>query len=350
MSPGPTPAPGAALPGRKRSPYGEELVRLLGPGADVPGSDGRRAVLHPQPGPVPLRPMGLGDVLDAALTIVRRAPGATLGPGFVVAAAALLVPTALVALVGALGGRVPRGDGASGAVAALLESSVVVVADGVLSLVGTVLLTGIVVHVVHAAAVGQLISLEEAWRRTRGRRWAMLGATLGLTLVIGALVAAYVAAGVAVSLAADVGLFVLFCVVTVPVAFVALSWLTVRLTVYAVPVIVLERAGVLAGVRRAFRLSRGAFLRTWGVLVLASLVALVATTMLAVPPFLVAELAPSAAGGPGEGIAAVALVVASVVPSALAAPYLAAVVAVLYLDRRIRAEGYDVTLRAEGAR
>ncbi|WP_447645441.1 hypothetical protein [Nocardioides zeae] len=345
-------APGsAAPPARRPSPYAAELAHLLGPGAAEADAAGeRRPVVDPQPGPVPLRPLGLGDVLDAALTIVRRAPGPTLGPGFVVAALALLVPVAVVALVDALGGRLPRGDGASASVAALLESSVVVVANGVLSLVGTVLLTGVVVHVVHAAATGHLLSLDEAWRRTRGRRWAVLGASLLLTVVLGILLTGVVATAVAVAAVVDVGTFLLLCLLAVPALFVAGSWLGVRLTVYVVPVIVVERTGVLAGIGRGFRLSRGAFLRTWGVLVLASLVALVATTLLAVPPYLVAELAPGAGGGPGEAVAAVALVVATVVPAALAAPYLAAVIAVLYLDRRIRAEGYDVTLRAGGVR
>lgn len=349
---GPGVAPGSAGPASRRpSPYAAELAHLLGP--EAPGRAGapdRRPVLDPQPGPVPLRPLGLGDVLDTALTIVRRAPGPTLGPGFVVAALALLVPTAVVALVDGLGGRLPRGDGASASIAALLESSVVVVANGALSFIGTVLLTGVVAHVVHAAATGHLLSLEEAWRRTRGRRWAMLGASLGLTLALGVLLAAAVALAVAVGTVVDVGLFLLLCLLGAPLLFVAASWFTVRLTVYVVPAIVVERTGVVAGVRRGFRLSRGGFLRTWGVLVLASIVAAVATTLLAVPPLLVAELAPGAGGGAGEVVATVALVVATVVPPALAAPYLAAVIAVLYLDRRIRTEGYDVTLRAEGVR
>ena len=119
---GPGVAPGSAGPASRRpSPYAAELAHLLGP--EAPGRAGapdRRPVLDPQPGPVPLRPIGLGDVLDTALTIVRRAPGPTLGPGFVVAALALLVPTAVVALVDGLGGRLPRGDGASASIAALL--------------------------------------------------------------------------------------------------------------------------------------------------------------------------------------------------------------------------------------
>ncbi|MDR6175633.1 hypothetical protein QE364_000250 [Nocardioides zeae] len=354
VAPGPAPGlpPGGTGPvSRRPSPYAAELAHLLGPGAPAaPGAPDRGPVLDPQPGPVPLRPLGLGDVLDAALTIVRRAPGPTVGPGLVVAALALLVPTALVVLLDGLGGRLPRGDGASASVAALLESGVVVVANGALSFIGTVLLTGVVAHVVHAAATGHLLSLEEAWRRTRGRRWAMLGASVGLTLVLGVLLAAAVAAAVAVGAVVDVGLFLLLCLLGVPLLLVAASWFTVRLTVYVVPAIALERTGVVAGVRRGFRLSRGGFLRSWGVLVLASIVAGVATTLLAVPLFLVGELAPRAGGGAGEVVATVALVAAAVVPPALAAPYLAAVIAVLYLDRRIRTEGYDVTLRAEGSR
>jgi hypothetical protein len=135
-------------------------------------------------------------------------------------------------------------------------------------------------------------------------------------------------------------------VVLLLAAGVLAAWLTVVLTFVPV-VIVVERLGVRAAVRRSYALVRGAFWRTFGVLLLTSVLASIVSQWLATPFAIVGGLglALLAAHPTLAGIvygAAVSL--GSTVGLVLAVPFLAAVVALLYIDRRIRLEGLDVTL------
>ncbi|MDT9594303.1 hypothetical protein RDV89_14560 [Nocardioides zeae] len=343
------PAPGAAVgPTRAPSPYARELAALTGltpEAAEHAGALHERRLLHHQPGPVPLRPLALGDVLDIAFAVLRRNPVATLGAALVVSAAAVLVPV-LVALLGGWGTDALTSSAPDAALAQLMESGVVLVGNAALGAVGGTLLGGLLAHVVHAAAVGQLITLDEAWRRTRGRRWAMLGAAvvLGLAVLVG--LGAYVALFWAVTLGGSVGLTLLFGLVTVPLVVALLVWASVRVGLLTVTVVALERLGVARALARSARLTRRSFWRLFGILALTSLGATVATYLLAVPLVVVAEVAPSVAGGVGTYLAAGAYALATVVPSAIATAYVTCVGAVLYLDLRMRTEGYDVALRS----
>src|SRR3954453_23107795 len=52
-----------------------------------------------KPGAMPLRPLGLGDMYDAAFRIIRFNPKATVGSAVLVAAVAWLVPVVVTALL-----------------------------------------------------------------------------------------------------------------------------------------------------------------------------------------------------------------------------------------------------------
>src|SRR3954469_16763826 len=63
--------------------------------APVPGMLG---AAH-KPGAMPLRPLGLGDMFDAAFRIIRFNPKATVGPAVLVAAVAWLLPVVVTAVL-----------------------------------------------------------------------------------------------------------------------------------------------------------------------------------------------------------------------------------------------------------
>src|SRR6478752_6983769 len=123
-------------------------------------------------------------------------------------------------------------------------------------------------------------------------------------------------------------------------------WLSTR-TALAAPTIVLEGAGVRSGLRRSFALTRGAFWRTFGIILLVSVIAQIAGSMLAAP-FSLLGIVGMAATGDNMQSGLVMLVIAShlgrIVSGTLTTPFTAGVVGLLYIDRRIRLEGLDVTL------
>ena len=122
--------------------------------------------------------------------------------------------------------------------------------------------------------------------------------------------------------------------------FIATAWVSVRL-LFVPPVLVLEDAPVRSSIARAWRLTRGSFWRVFGINLLAQVIASIASQVLAVPTSLSAMLflSDSVSGG---FIATMSIGMA--ISYALPAVFLAAVVALQYIDIRIRREGLDVQL------
>jgi len=116
---------------------------------------------------------------------------------------------------------------------------------------------------------------------------------------------------------------------------------------------VLERAGVRQSLRRSGVLVRRSWWRVFGVLLLAFLVAAVISQVVQVP-FLLFGIAPlGLRGGAGLVEGTTRLLVLTYIGGGIAqtvvAPFSAGVRALLYVDRRMRAEGLDVALAAASA-
>jgi hypothetical protein len=120
----------------------------------------------------------------------------------------------------------------------------------------------------------------------------------------------------------------------------------------APPAIVLERQGVVASLRRSRSLVRGAWWRTFGILLLVNLIAQVLAGILGVP-FTVLTLLAAWVTGDGLNVYAILplLVTAlgTIVASAVTWPFTAVSTALIYVDRRMRREALDLELaRAAG--
>jgi hypothetical protein len=302
-----------------------------------------------KPGAIPLRPLGLGDLYDGAFRIIRYNPKVTVGAPVLVSAVTLLLPVLLTAVLSWGAGVTLDPDAtdlSTGDVVAIvaLVGSFVVGAIG--QFVGTLLVTGMIAHVVLAAAVGRRLDLGEAWRATRGKRWRIIGLTLVLALAWSLALAAYVGLWVAVALLSDGAVpLVVFGIVTVPIALVLACWGYVRLSYLAVPALVLEDVGVFGAYGRAFRLTRGAFWRTFGIALLTALVAQVAAAVLTCPLGIVAGLVSVTVPPEHEFLVSIVLqAVSTVLSAALVTPFMTTVSTLQYVDQRMRQEAFDVEL------
>ena len=92
-----------------------------------------------------------------------------------------------------------------------------------------------------------------------------------------------------------------FGLVTVPLFLAGLCLFWVRVYYLPVPALMLEPVGVFGAIGRGFRLTRGAFWRTFGIALLTVLVTQVAGSVLAVPISLVGQLRGRGRGGAGYG-------------------------------------------------
>jgi hypothetical protein len=239
------------------------------------------------------------------------------------------------------GEEVPRG--------LLIGASASSLAGGLATWVSSILLTGMLTVVVGRAVFGASITIGDAWRRLRPRLWALIGFTLlemvGAAVLITVVVLIIVGVAVAVGGAAA-------AVVGVPLAlglFVALVYLVTMLS-FTPSLIVLERLGIVPAMSRSFKLVRHDFWRVFGIWLLGGIVAAVISGAVSVPFSLGGQILFTAASSTvGAIIALVLMTIGSAISQIITTPFSAGVVVLLYTDRRIRAEAFDLVLQSGAA-
>ena len=220
----------------------------------------------------------------------------------------------------------------------------------VLAFIVQILLTGLLTAVVGRSVLGDRITAGEAWRIALPRLPALLLATLltGLALLgpWAGLAAVLILLGVA---GAPGGLLIAIGFLGVIAAVVLDVWFWTMFSMSAAAV-VLERQGPAQALGRSWRLVRKSFWRVFGILLLAGIIVLVASSVLRLP-FTVISAAFSSGSAPlAEAIkpSVASLVigaVGSIVAGAITQPISAGVTVLLYVDLRMRREGLDLALQ-----
>lgn len=288
-------------------------------------------------GIVPPRPLQVGDILGGAFRAVRFAPVTMFGLTLVVLLVAQLLGMGLGYVLGQqFGDLVPFGEDDLGTAAIFSWSTVI----GVLTNGLTSVVVGMgLIHTVFHAVSARRITPAEALRQMGSRMAAALGfsALTGLAVVT---VAALSLAVVVPVFAADTGLGVLAVLGLMVLLGVPGVWVGVRLML-APCAITVERLGPVRAIVRSWQLSRGLFWRILGIYLLASvIISMAASTVSSVFSFAATLLAIE-----DVNLAMLALtLVSSLVSTILSLPLTTAVLALLYVDARIRQEGYDLQL------
>lgn len=302
-----------------------------------------------EPGVIPLRPLTLSDIFNGAVAYIRANPIATLGLTTVVVVAAQIVAMILqvgpLAATGELGAL--RGEEASPA--ATLGSSASGLATLITTFLSAIVLSGMLTVVIGRAVFGAGISIGETWQRVRGRLLPLIG--FMLLELVGAFVLVLVVFVVIGGVAAGANGAAAFAV-GAPLAIGALALLIFLGTMLAFtpPLIVLERLNVFAAVARSFKLVKGDFWRVLGIWLLATIVAGVISGAVSIPFSLAGQLTLFASESTVTTLIAIVLIsIGSAVGQIITAPFSAGVVVLLYTDRRMRAEAFDLVLRTGAA-
>jgi hypothetical protein len=301
-----------------------------------------------KPGVIPLRPLTLTDILNGAFSYIRTNPKATLGLTTVVVVIAQLIGLVLqigpLAAAGELG--VLRGEQAS--TAAALGSSASGLASALTTLLSSVVLSGMLTVIVGRAVFGAGITIGEAWQRVRGRLLPLIGYTLLWLLAVIVLIALVV---VVVALAATLSGGLAFAL-AIPLGFALIALLVYLWTAlsFTAPLIVLERLGIIPAIKRSMRLVRGDFWRVLGIRLLATIIASVVAGAVSIPFSLTGQIL--LLGSESTTTIMIALVLVAIggaVGQIITAPFSAGAVVLLYTDRRIRAEAFDLVLQTGAA-
>jgi hypothetical protein len=299
-----------------------------------------------KPGVIPLRPLSLSDIFNGAVAYIRANPKATLGLTTVVVVAAQLLALALtVGPLAVTGGLEPSVKSQELSAGAMIGSSASSIAGAVATWLSAVLLSGMLTVVVGRAVFGAGISAGEAWRRLRPRLWALIGFTLLETVGAAVLIAVVVLIIAGIATAAG---GVAAAVIGVPLGLaliVGLIYLGMMLS-FAPAIIVLERLRIIPAVSRSFKLVRHDFWRVLGIRLLGGIVTTVIAGAVAVPFTFGGQLLLVAASSAVAAFGALFLLaVGSAIGEIITAPFSAGVVVLLYTDRRIRAEAFDLVLQ-----
>ncbi len=306
---------------------------------------------------IPLRPLSVGDVLEATVRTLRRHLGATLGSSALLVTAVTLLQLALLWPVVQALAVLPEPPADEAALTPWFEAVesfpwqwalVGGTLSTLLSAVLLVVLSGVMAVVVGQAVLGRPCSMPDAWRRAAPRLPALLVTALLVTLVTWSAVLALALLAVLVAAVLPVPAVVALVVLGLVVALPLTLAVAVRLAL-ASPAVMLESddgrpVGPLRALRRSWGLVRGAWWRTFGVVLLGVVVAGTLSQVIALPVQVLVGALPL-----GVGVALAASLVGVALGQALTQPILGVVLALVYVDRRIRTESLDAALaRAAG--
>lgn len=310
-----------------------------------------------KPGIVPLRPLSLGEIYDGAFAAIRKNPKVMLGVVALVIAVATIVP-ALIAYVLAPSANQWLDDGVvtifdgsgSGQTSAELGldgiagqlSQALLISLGVY--LASIITTGLLIVAISRSVIGASFSVSELWAQVRSKVVGLVVISLlpsvGIVLVAGVLlgiIAALASAG-AVELVVLVSIVALLAVLVVSV------WLLTRFLLTPAAY-VLEGQRLGQAITRGWVLSRGSFWRLFGIYLLSSILASIVSSLVSAPGMLVAGIVFPAADVTHPGAIAIT-VLSQIVASTISTTFLSSVVALLYIDVRMRREGLDVELAA----
>lgn len=330
-------------------PYSGGPQRGYGPPHPGPGQP-----TAPRPGVVPLRPLAFGEVLDGAIGAVRRQPLLTLG-----LSAAVVTLQQVLVLLGTRAAHLPvavgfrqftnpsAAAGNSPFARASLGGYIGFATSQLVAAVVSLILIGVLVVVIGESVLGRRSTFAAVWAQSRGQLWRLaVGAVIGGLLpwlpaivggaAVGALVGiATVGAGIAI------GALVFLALLAFPGAY---FWGAMTILP---PALMLERLGPIQAVRRSITLVRNDFWRVWGIRAVTVLITGVISGVVTVP---FATIGGVVAGDNTSSLLAGAIsAVGAIIVGSAVTPFTAGVYTLLYVDRRMRAEGWDIEL-AEAAR
>lgn len=262
-----------------------------------------------------LRPLGVGEILDAGIKLYLRhwKPLMICVGGIVLPVQ--IVSTLVLALISphALREGLSASSSSSQVSGSALTATMIVAAVAILS---ALLASAACLQAVGEAWLGgqptAARSLRFALRRFGPLIWLAIALVVALTVAF-------------------------FCLI-VPGIWLGVAWSL------AVPALLFERVGPLAAIGRSFELVRGRWWPVFGTLLVGYLLALVVASLIQLLPDAIVR----AIAGDGTLGLAIAAVIGGTISSLLATPYTAAVVALLYFDQRVRKEGFDQRLLADG--
>ncbi|MFE7428946.1 glycerophosphoryl diester phosphodiesterase membrane domain-containing protein [Streptomyces sp. NPDC057545] len=309
-----------------------------------------------KPGVIPLRPLGVGEILDGAVSTMRThwrtVLGFTLAVSVIAQIATILMQRYLLPEPIVMDPKATGPEALRQATESVQSTLITNVPSMLITLIATLFTTSVLTVVISRSVLGRPVSLADAWAEARPRLPQLLGLTMLLTLMSAALMTLGLLPGLLVGSTAGAGLVV----IGLPAALAVVLWLMVRFAL-ASPALMLERQSITSSMRRSAKLVRNAWWRTFGVLALTWLLTAIVAVIIAIPFTIIAMVVDSSGTESllfdGSMFSTWPYLIISgigqVITATITYPLSAGVMALLYIDQRIRREALDLELaRAAG--
>ncbi|HEX9744309.1 MAG TPA: glycerophosphoryl diester phosphodiesterase membrane domain-containing protein [bacterium] len=274
-------------------------------------------------GPIEIRPMELGDILDGTFKIYRAAPMVFLG----IVSIFLLFPL-LLQTYGAsfnIGGR----ENSLEMIGNLGQVLVFTLSGAFLALILQPMAQAVIVQVVSEIVLGKSPGIMESIKKTGSKCWTVLGATMLLSLILGG--------GLVVAGVVTLGFGLL---IAIPVFF----YFLVRLAFFS-QAIVLDNRGVMDSYQRSFNLTDKLFWRVFGITFVIGLIVGIISYAVSQMGVFMSIMLDKIPGVPNLTARVVYVILATAI-SCLVYPIQYIGYTLLYYDTRIRKEGFDLVILA----
>ncbi|MFJ8312403.1 MULTISPECIES: glycerophosphoryl diester phosphodiesterase membrane domain-containing protein [unclassified Streptomyces] len=348
----PPPAPGWGGPQQGHGGWGQ--VPRQPPGGNWNQNYGRPPAA--KPGVIPLRPLGVGEILDGAVSTARAHWRTVLGLTLTVAVisqlAQILATRFILPAPATVDPNATGTEAVNQAFDALRSSLIDLTPPLIIGQLATLFTTAVLTIVVSRSVLGRPVSLGDAWTEARPRLLSLLGLLSLLFVMLAAIMAVGILPGVLIGGGGGAALAVLGGLAASVVAL----WLYIRFSL-ASPALMLERQSIVQSLRRSTKLVNGSWWRIFGIMLLTSILMTI-VSMIIVFPFSAIAMAVDSnsfsdilnGGTPQFGWAYLIVSgIGAVIASAITYPIAAGVSVLLYIDQRIRREALDLELaRAAG--
>lgn len=302
-----------------------------------------------KPGIVPIRPLQIGDLFAGSFSLLRYNPKAVLGiPALMIVVGTILSSFLAVTSSAALVQGIADGN-SDGFFAAFFGFSVVPL------MLASLLATGPLAIVTLEAVKGRKISVGDTWKAFKPRIWKYLAVTFITGILISVLsVLALIAIIVAIaSIPGNTNVGILSAMIFIFLIFLITAFLMYAAYmkfIFAGPIVVTTNLGVFASIGRAWKLTNKRFLRILGTGLLFMFVVNFGLSLLSTPftILLTLPLALSGTDPTASGLIGVLPLIFTAFISFLTVPLYAGFHTLLYVDQRIRLEGYDIELLTSG--
>lgn len=265
-----------------------------------------------------LRPLRVGEILDASIKLYARNARTLIGAAAVAVIPLQVVSAVVMISVYRTGEDIPTGYSNLFKAVPPADAGARAGASGITSLVSLLTIAFVAAACVHAVSSAYLDHPLSTWESIR------FGARRLLPLI-------------AMMIVMYIGLVIAFILLVIPGIWLYAAWGV------ATPALLIEHLGPFGALGRSYRLVRGRWRATAAVLLVAFLMA---ATLSSIVSGLLTAIALSSSN-PSVPFAVLISLLSGVVSGLIVQPFQATVTTVLYYDLRVRREGYDLHLLAE---